>query len=191
LRRAAETSLERLQLSQVDLLLIHWPNPQVPLAETIGALCRTKKDGLTKHIGVANFTVALLDEALRHASEPLVTNQIEVHPFLDQSKVLAACKRHGLSVTAYCPLARGKVPASAVLQRIGQAHGKSAVQVALRWLVQQGLIAIPRTANAGHLAENLALFDFTLSAAEMSEIGTLARADGRCVKPAHAPVWDS
>jgi diketogulonate reductase-like aldo/keto reductase len=174
----------------VDLLLIHWPNPQVPLAETIGALCRAKKDGLTRHIGVANFTVALLDEAARLASEPLVTNQIEVHPFLDQSKVIAACKRHGLSVTAYCPLARGNVPGSAVLQRIGRAHGKSAVQVALRWLVQQGLAAIPRTSNAGHLAENLVVFDFTLSAAEMSEIGTLARADGRCVKPAHAPVWD-
>jgi diketogulonate reductase-like aldo/keto reductase len=189
--RSVEDSLKRLRLSAVDLLLIHWPNPKVPLAETIGALCKAKRDGLTKHIGVANFTVALLDEAVRLASEPLVTNQIEVHPFLDQSKVIAACKRHGLSVTAYCPLARGKVPGSEVLQRIGEAHGKSATQVALRWLVQQGIIPIPRTSNVAHLAENLAVFDFTLAEAEMAEIGGLKRPDSRCVNPAHAPVWDN
>jgi diketogulonate reductase-like aldo/keto reductase len=188
--RTAEASLKHLQVSSVDLLLIHWPNPKVPLAETIGALCKAKRDGLTKHIGVANFTIALLEEAARLASEPLVVNQIEVHPFLDQTKVLAACKRLGLAVMAYCPLARGKVPDNEVLQRIGKAHGKSAVQAALRWLVQQGMIPIPRTSKAERLAENLAVFDFTLSDAEMAEIGTLARPDGRCVNPAHAPAWD-
>lgn len=190
-RRGVEASLKRLQLAAVDLLLIHWPNPKVPLAETIGALCQAKRDGLTKHIGVANFTVPLLDEAARLTTEPLVTNQVEVHPFLDQSKVLATCKRLGLSVTAYCPLARGKVPGNEVFQRIGQAQGKSAVQVALRWLVQQGIIPIPRTSKVERLAENLAVFDFTLSPAEMAEIDTLKRPDGRCVNPAHAPVWDS
>jgi diketogulonate reductase-like aldo/keto reductase len=188
--RSVEASLKRLRLSAVDLLLIHWPNPKVPLAETVGALCKAKRDGLTKHVGVANFTVGLIDEAVRLASEPLVTNQVEVHPFLDQSKVIAACKRHGLSVTAYCPLARGKVPGSDVLQRIGQAHGKSATQVALRWLVQQGIIPIPRTSKIERLSENLAVFDFTLTASEMAEIETLKRPDGRCVNPAHAPMWD-
>ncbi len=125
------------------------------------------------------------------ASEPLVTNQIEVHPFLDQSKVLAACRRHGLSVTAYCPLARGKVPGNEVLERIGKAHGKSSSQIALRYLVQQGIIPIPRTANPDHLAANLAVFDFVLSDAEMAELGKLKRADGRVVNPPHAPQWDS
>src|SRR5207237_4168184 len=126
-------------------------------AETIGALCKAKREGRTRHIGVANFPSALIEEAVKLASEPLVTNQIEVHPFLDQSKVLAACRSHGLSVTAYCPLARGKVPGSLILERIGRAHGKSAAQASLRYLVQQGLIVIPRTAKPDHLAANLAV----------------------------------
>ena len=125
LERSVDESLERLKLPSVDLLLIHWPNPKVPLAETIPALCKVKRNKLTRHIGVANFTVAMLDEADRLADEPLVTNQIEVHPFLDQSKVIAACRRHGMSVTAYCPIARGKAPGNEVLERIGKAHGKS------------------------------------------------------------------
>jgi 2,5-diketo-D-gluconate reductase B len=125
------------------------------------------------------------------ATEPLVTNQIEVHPFLDQTKVFAACRRHGLSVTAYCPIARGKVPGNAVLERIGKAHGKSSSQVALRYLVQQEIVPIPRTANPDHMAANLAVFDFALSDAEMAEIGALKRSDGRVVNPAHAPQWDA
>jgi 2,5-diketo-D-gluconate reductase B len=190
LERSVEESLARLQLSGVDLLLLHWPNPQVPLAETIGALCKVKRQGLTRHIGVANFTTTLLDEAVRLSSKPLVTNQIEVHPFLDQTKLIAACRRHGISVTAYCPIARGKVPGDEVLQRIGKAHGKSATQVALRYLVQLGLIVIPRTSNKERLAENLAIFDFTLSDAEMAQVHRLNRPDGRVVNPPHAPKWD-
>jgi 2,5-diketo-D-gluconate reductase B len=190
LERSVDESLERLKLPQVDLLLIHWPNAAIPLRETLGALAKVKRAGLTKHIGVANFTVALIEEAVRLSDEPLVTNQIEVHPFIDQSKVIAACRRHGISVTAYCPLARGKVPGNPTIERIAKAHGKSAGQVALRWLVQQGIIPIPRTGKAERLTENLAVFDFTLAAAEMSEIGALARPDGRVVNPAHAPKWD-
>ena len=133
----------------------------------------------------------MLDEATKLATEPLVTNQIEVHPFLDQSTVLAACRKHGMSVTAYCPIARGKVPGNEVLERIGKAHGKSASQIALRYLVQQGIVPIPRTAKPDHLAANLAVFDFKLSDAEMAEIGKLKRPDGRVVNPAHAPKWDS
>ena len=113
-----------------------------------------------------------------------------MHPFLDQSKVLAACRRYGLAVTAYCPLARGRVPGNAVLERIGQGHGKSASQVALRYLVQQGIVPIPRTATEGHIAANLAVFDFVLADAEMNEIDKLKRPDGRVVNPPHAPQWD-
>jgi len=142
-------------------------------------------------VGVANFTTTLLQDAVKLASEPLVTNQIEVHPFLDQHKVLAACRAHGLSVTAYCPIARGKVPGNAALERIGQAHGKSSSQIALRYLVQKGIVPIPRSANPDHLAANLAIFDFALSDAEMAEIGKLAKPDGRVVNPPHAPKWDS
>jgi diketogulonate reductase-like aldo/keto reductase len=188
--RSFDESLQKLKLSFVDLLLIHWPSPTVPLAETLGVLCKAKRDGRARHVGVANFTTSLLEQAMKLTSEPLVTNQIELHPFLDQSKVLAACRKHGLSVTAYCPLARGKVPGNEVLQRIGKAHGKSPSQVALRYLVQQGIIPIPRTANPDHLASNLAVFDFTLSDAELRDIDRLKAPDARVVNPPHAPRWD-
>jgi diketogulonate reductase-like aldo/keto reductase len=123
-------------------------------------------------------------------TEPLVCNQIEVHPFLDQNKVLAACRKLGMAVVAYCPISRGKVPGNEVLERIGKAHGKSSSQIALRYLVQQGIIPIPRTATPAHLAENLAVFQFGLSDAEMAEIAKLKRPDGRVVNPPHAPQWD-
>jgi 2,5-diketo-D-gluconate reductase B len=189
--RSVDESLAKLKLPCVDLLLIHWNNPRVPLADSIGALCRAKREGKTRHVGVANFTTAMLDEAVRLSPEPLVTNQIEMHPFLDQSKVLAACRRHGISVTAYCPIARGKIPGQAVLDRIGKAHGRSAAQISLRYLVQQRVIPIPRSANPEHLAANLNLFDFVLSEQEMAEISGLKRPDGRVVNPPHAPQWDS
>jgi diketogulonate reductase-like aldo/keto reductase len=189
--KSVEESLRKLRLPWVDLLLIHWNNPKVPLSDSIGSLCAAKKQGQARHVGVANFTTTMLDEATRLATEPLVTNQIEAHPFLDQSRVIAACRRHGISVTGYCPIARGKVPGNETLERIGKAHGKSASQVALRYLVQQGVIPIPRTATPAHLAANLAVFDFTLTAAEMAEIAALAKPDGRVVNPAHAPPWDA
>jgi diketogulonate reductase-like aldo/keto reductase len=189
-QRSFDDSLAKLKLPWVDLLLIHWPNPAVPLAETLGVLCKAKREGRAKHVGVANFTTTLLRDAVELASEPLVTNQIEVHPFLDQGKVIAACRGYGMAVTAYCPLARGKVPGNEVLERIGKAHGRSSSQVALRYLVQQGIVPIPRTANRDHLAANLAVFDFKLSDAEMAEIGRLKQPGGRVVNPPHAPKWD-
>ena len=181
LERAARDCLVRLRLSEVDLLLLHWPNPQVPLAETIGALCKVKRDGLTRHIGVSNFTVALIEEALQVSSEPLVCNQVECHPFLDQSKLIAACRRHGIAVVAYSPLARGEFRNNEVLARIGAAHKKTAAQTCLRFLVQQNIVVIPRTSKLERLAENAAIFDFELSDREMSEIGGLASRDGRVV----------
>jgi len=190
-RRSFAESLEKLRLPWVDLLLIHWPNPAVPLPQTLAALCEAKRNGSARHVGVANFTTALLQDAVKLASEPLVTNQIEVHPFLDQTKVLAACRHHGMAVTAYCPVARGKVPGNDTLERIGKARGKSSSQVALRYLIEHGIVPIPRTANPEHLAANLAIFDFKLSDDEMAEIGKLKRPDGRVVNPPHAPKWDS
>jgi diketogulonate reductase-like aldo/keto reductase len=188
--KAVDDSLAALKVPFVDLLLIHWQGHQLSVTETVKTLCTFRRKGLAKNVGVANFTVAMLDEAMRAADEPLINNQIEVHPFLDQSKVLAACKKYGLSVTAYCPNARGKVFGGPVLERIGKAHGKNVAQVALRWLLQQGMIPIPRTANPAHLADNLDVFDFTLSDAEMTEIAALKRSDGRVINPPHAPQWD-
>ncbi len=189
--RSVDDSLGKLQLPFVDLLLIHWPSATVPLSDQIASLCKAKREGKTRHVGVANFTVALLDEAAKLTTEPLVTNQIEVHPFLDQGQVLAACKRHGLSVTAYCPIARGKVPGAEVLERIAASHGKSSSQVSLRWLTQQGIVPIPRSSNPEHLKANLDVFEWSLTDAEMAEIGRLHRPDGRVVNPAHHPQWDS
>jgi 2,5-diketo-D-gluconate reductase B len=188
--RSLEQSLRDLELSWVDLLLIHWPNPKVPLKETLDVLCKAKRDGRAKHVGVANFTTSLLQHAVKLASEPLVTNQIEVHPFIDQDKVLAACRAHGLAVTAYCPLARGQVPGNDVLARIGKAHGKTSAQIALRYLVQHGIVPIPRTSNPDHVAANLAIFDFTLSDVAMTEIAGLKQTGLRVVNPPHAPRWD-
>jgi 2,5-diketo-D-gluconate reductase B len=189
--RSVDESLERLALPWVDLLMIHWPNAQVPLSQSIASLCKVKKAGLAKHIGVANFNVAMIEEAVKLASEPIAVLQIETHPYLDQSKVIAAARRHGMAVVGYCPLARGKVPADPTLQKIGRAHGKSPAQVALRFLEQQEIIPIPRTSKRERLAENLGSLDFTLSAAEMAELGTLARPDSRIVSPPQAPKWDS
>jgi len=192
LERAARDCLVRLRLSEVDLLLLHWPNPQIALAETLGALDKVKRDGLARHIGVSNFTMALIEEAVRLTSEPLVCNQIECHPFLDQSKVIAACRRQQLAVVAYSPIARGRARDHEVLARIGAAHGKSAAQISLRFLVQQEIAVIPRTNKVERLTENAAIFDFTLSAPEMAEIAALAHPSGRVVDWAFSgrPQWD-
>ncbi len=181
LERAARESVARLRMSEVDLLLLHWPNPQIPLAETLGALCKVKRDGLTRHIGVSNFTVAMLDEALRIAAEPLVCDQVECHPFLDQCKVIAACRSHGMAVVAYSPIARGNVRNNRVLARIGAVHKKTPAQICLRYLVQQNIAVIPRTSKLDRLSENASIFDFVLSEAEMAEIHALARREGRIV----------
>jgi 2,5-diketo-D-gluconate reductase B len=189
--RSVDESLERLALPWVDLLMIHWPNAQVPLSESIAALCKMKKAGLTKHIGVANFNIAMIEEAVKLASQPIAVLQIETHPYLGQSKVIAAARRYGMAVVGYCPLARGKVPAEAVLQRIGKAHGKTPAQVALRFLEQQQIIPIPRTSKRERLAENLGSLDLKLSEAEMAEIAKLQRPNSRIVSPPQAPQWDA
>src|SRR5262249_1718812 len=175
LERSAQHSLAELKLKYVDLLLIHWPNPRIPLSETIPALCKMKTLGLTRHIGISNFTVPLIEEAVRLADQPLVTNQIAWHPLADQSDIRKACRKLGLSVTAYSPVARGRAAHNKALAAIGARHGKSATQVALRFLLQEGAIVIPRTSNSERLAENFNVFDFALTAAEMQDVRKLAR----------------
>ncbi len=190
LERSTKESLNRLRLTEVDLLLLHWPNPRVPLAETLGALAHVHKLGMTRHIGVSNFTVALMEEAIEKCPAPLVCNQVEYHPYLDQTKVREACARHDLVLVAYSPIAKGRVRKDEVLARIGRAHGKSAAQVCLRWLVQQQVSAIPRTSRLERLSENIEVFDFALSEAEMAEISALGRRDGRLTDFGFSPKWD-
>jgi diketogulonate reductase-like aldo/keto reductase len=190
--RSVDESLEKLGVDYVDLLLVHWPEKNTPLAETLGALAKAKRQGLTRHIGVANFNIAMLDEAIRLCPEPLVTLQVECHPYLDQSKVIAACRERGLVLTAYCPLARGGLVNDSVLTEIARRTGKTFAQVALRWLMQQDIIAaIPRSSNPVRIAQNIDLFDFELSDGDMRRIGNLKKPNGRIANPAgRAPQWD-
>jgi diketogulonate reductase-like aldo/keto reductase len=190
LERSTKESLTKLRLSEVDLLLLHWPNPHVPLAETLGALAHVKKIGMAKHIGVSNFTVALIEEAVATCPEPLVCDQVEFHPYLDQTKVRQACAGHGMALVAYSPVAKGRVKGDATLARIGQAHRKTAAQVCLRWLVQQNACAIPRTSRIERLSENIDIFDFELSGEEMQTISGMASAKGRLTDFGFAPKWD-
>ena len=190
--RSVDESLKALGVDYVDLLLVHWPEKNTPLAETMGALAKAKRQGLTRHIGVANFNIAMLDEAIRLCPEPMVTLQVECHPYLDQSKVIAACRERGLVLTAYCPLARGGLINEPVLAEIAKRTGKTFAQVALRWLMQQEIIAaIPRSSNPERIAQNIDVFDFELSGDDMRRIGALKKPDGRIANPAgRAPKWD-
>jgi 2,5-diketo-D-gluconate reductase B len=191
--RSVEQSLDNLQVDYVDMLHVHWPTvDNIPMEETMAALAEAKRKGKTRHIGVANFNIALVEEAIAKCPEPLDTLQAEYHPYLDQSKVLAACRRLGLVFTAYCPLARGRVFDDPVLTEIARRKERTIAQVALRWLMQQGNIsAIPRSANPKHMAESLEVFDFELTADEMARISALKRADGRIANPkGRAPAWD-
>jgi diketogulonate reductase-like aldo/keto reductase len=188
--RSTKDSLVKLRLSEVDLLLLHWPNPHVPLSETLGALAHARELGMARHIGVSNFTVALLAEAVAVSPAPLVCNQVEYHPFLDQHKVLAACAVHGMALVAYSPIAKGNAKKSEVLTAIGTAHGKSAAQVSLRWLIQQNVAAIPRSSRIERLAQNIDVFDFRLSDDEMQRIFALGSPKGRLTSTATAPEWD-
>ena len=190
--RSVDESLENLGVDYVDLLLVHWPNAAIPLGETMGALAKAKRQGLTRHIGVANFNIALLDEAIRLCPEPLVNLQAECHPYLDQSKLLAACRQRDIVFTAYCPLGRGRIVGDPLLEEIAKRHDRTLAQVALRWLVQLGnVIPIPRSSNPGRMRENMAVFDFALTGDERREIAALNRLNGRIANPAgRAPAWD-
>jgi diketogulonate reductase-like aldo/keto reductase len=191
LQRSAEASLKRLGFDRVDLLLIHWPNDSIPLAQSIAALNDAKRRGLTRHIGVSNFTIAMLAEALRLSQEPIVTNQIEFHPWLDQPKLAAAIREAGLALTAYCPLGRRPERlADPVIGRIAKRIGRTPAQVILRWHIQQpGLIAIPKSANPKRIEENFGVFEFELPEADMAAITALGSAKARVVNVGWAPDW--
>ena len=190
LERSAKESLVKLRLTEVDLLLLHWPNPQIPLAETLGALARLKQHGLARNIGVSNFTVALIEEAVAACPEPLACDQVEYHPYLDQAKVIEACARHGMVLVAYSPIAKGRIKSDRALARIGDRYRKTAAQVCLRWLVQQNISAIPRTSRLERLQENLNIFDFELSEEDMREVSAMGSASGRLTDFGFAPKWD-
>ena len=190
--KSVDESLAALKVDYVDLLLIHWPNPEIALAETMPALAKAKRQGLARHIGVANFNVALLDQGIDLCPEPLVALQAEYHPYLDQSKLLAAVRRHKLVFIAYCPLGRGRLFGDPVLAEIAGKRGRSVAQIALRWLLQQNVAAIPFSSKPQRIADNFNVFDFSLTDDEMKRIAALKRSDGRVANPAGRVTggWD-
>ncbi len=162
-----------------DLLLLHWPKTSPAWEETLGALNAAKARGLTRSIGLSNFPSAEWRRAQTLSEAKLVTNQVEYHPYLKLTKLLETARELGSSVTAWSPLAQGQVADDATLIDIGRAHGKTAAQVTLRWLIQQGVIAIPRTTKESRAAESFDIFDFELTPEQMDRIHALARPDGR------------
>ena len=190
--RSVEQSLAALKVDTLDLLMIHWPNPDIPLSEAMPALAKAKRDGLARHIGVANFNTTLLDEAVRLCPEPLSVLQAEFHPYLDQTKLLTAVRRHGLAFVAYCPLARGRLFGDAVLSEIAITRGRSIAQVALRWLIQQNVAAIPFSSKPKRIADNFNVFDFELSGDEMARISALKQVALRVANPVErvSGGWD-
>ena len=182
--RSVDQSLAALKVDYVDLLLVHWPNPAIALSETMPALAKAKRQGLARHIGVANFNIALLDQAVALCPEPLAALQAEYHPYLDQAKLIAAARRHRLVFIAYCPLARGRLFGDPVLDDIAETRGRSVAQVALRWLLQQGVAAIPFSSKPERIADNFDVFDFSLDDEKMARIAALKRANGRVANPA-------
>tara|TARA_Y100001947_G_scaffold156035_1_gene163353 strand:+ start:953 stop:1786 length:834 start_codon:yes stop_codon:yes gene_type:complete len=191
LQKSVEKSVSKLGTDYVDLILLHWPNDDVPLEESLGALNEVRDKGLAKNLGVSNFTVDQLGQAVKLSKAPILTNQVEYHPFIDQTPVLEAAHAIGTSVTAYSPLAQGQVFDSDILKEIGEAHGKTPAQVVIRWFTQQpGVITIPRSSSPEHLRQNNDVHDFELSAEEMGRITALKANNQRLINPSWAPNWD-
>ena len=189
LRRAAEDSLRNLQVDCLDLLLLHWPNPAFPLEETLGALVGLRDDGLILHLGVSNFPVGMLQQALEVA--PVFADQVEFHPFLGQDELVALAAEKDFMVTAYSPLARGRVPEDPTLREIGEEHGKTAGQVALRWLLDKPQVCtIPKASSHERRVENFEVFDFELTDDDRAAIDALPKGE-RIIDPGFAPDWEA
>ncbi|MCZ7679959.1 MAG: aldo/keto reductase [Sandaracinaceae bacterium] len=187
--KSSHESLKHLALDHIDLLLVHWPSDRVPLRETLEAMMELVDEGLVRYVGVSNFPLGMLEEALSMA--PILVNQVEYHPFLAQDRMRALCEHRDVCLTAYSPLALGRVAKNDTLRTIGERYGKSGVQVALRWLTQQRTVAaIPKASSEAHLRANLDIFDFELDAEDARAVEALARGE-RLIDPEWAPDWNA
>lgn len=189
-KRTTDESLRRLGTDYVDLLLMHWPNEAIPLAETLGALAEVRDAGKARLIGVSNTPPEMLRRALE--IEPtLATDQVEYHPYLNQDNLLGMVREAGMFLTAYRPIAKGDVAEDATIREIAEAHGTMPVQVALAWLLSQDRVAaIPKSATPAHIEANYKALDLTLAQDELAAIGDLARGE-RFVNPGFAPDWSA
>jgi diketogulonate reductase-like aldo/keto reductase len=191
MQRAAEAGVRNLAVDQVDLILLHWPSHTIPAADAIRTLNDVKRRGMTRHIGVSNFTTKLLAEAWAATEEPIAVNQCEYHPHLNQDRLIADCRARGMAFTAYAPIGRGEVLGDPKIKAIAERLGKTPAQIIVRWLIQQdGIVAIPKSANPRRIRENFDVFGFELSPADMAAIHALARRSGRVVDPSDGPDWD-
>lgn len=191
LQRSMEASLARLGLNHVDLALIHWPSKTIPLASSVKALNEVQDRGLARHIGVSNFTVRHIEEAVALSNHPLVCNQIEYHPFLNQDAVKAACRQNDMAVVAYCPLCRGSdLLGCETIAGLAEKYGRTPAQIVLRWHVQQNVVCIPRTQTPDRVPENAAIFDFELDEGDMAAISALDRHAVRVCDYDFSPQWD-
>lgn len=186
--RAIDGTLARLGSDYVDLYLIHWPAPGMDVAAAAGALKSIQESGRARAIGVSNFTVALLNQAVQHA--PIACNQVEYHVLLDQTPLLAACRAHGVALAAYAPLAQGRLAEHEELAAIAHKHKATPAQVALKWLLdQEGVCAIPKAVRPESQAANLDALRIGLDDDDRAVIAMLPKAR-RFVQPGWAPAWD-
>ncbi len=190
-RESTEESLKKLKTDYVDLLLIHWPNACIPIKETISAMCHLQSEGKVRFLGVSNFPLELLEIAQQLTPQWMVCNQVEYHPYLDQRVLLKAVRKHGMFLTAYSPLARGKVFKDSILQKIAKKYNKTVGQVVLRWLIEQDcVIAIPKANRKSHAQSNFDIFDFQLSETDRLTLSGLRSQNKRLVNPDWALEWD-
>ena len=189
--RSTEKSLRRLATDYVDLLLLHWPSDAVPMAESLDALRQLQARGLVRHIGVSNYTVALLAEAIDTHGADLLCNQVEYHPLLSQRVLLQAMQARGMILTAYSPLGRGQALQAPEIRTVAEKHGRTPAQVALRWLIEQdGVAVIPKAGSEAHARSNLAIFEFALDAEDQASIAAI-NGDRRLIDPSWSPAWDA
>lgn len=190
IKASLKESLERLKVDYIDLFLIHWPNPDIPLKESLGTLMQLQKEGLIKHIGVSNFTCSLLQNAKKICPQ-IITNQVEYHPLLSQKNLLRLIREQNILLTAYAPLIRGKVCSIQQIARIAKKYKKNPCQIALKWLTcQKNVIAIFKSSQKKRIEENLNIFDFQLKDEDIKQINHLNNNKQRLIDPPFAPKWD-
>ncbi len=190
LQRSVDESLRKLDTDYVDLLLVHWPRNDIPMEDTFKALGQMVDTGKTKYIGVSNFTPFHMHKTMEVSDTPIITNQVEYHPFLDQSEILSICRDNDLFLTSYSPIARGHIMDDRLIGSLAEKYDKTPAQVTLRWHIQQDAVcAIPKTSHKDRVSENIDIFDFELTSDEMDQIHQLGARQNRLVNPDFAPDW--